>query len=175
MIIKSKTHKSAGAYADVLSYVLRKNAQFKDSFGKSLLIKHNLTGKTIYSFTSQFRENLTFRKYVIKTNINIIHDILSLHPKDSNKNITSDMLQDLTKKYIELKNDKGMYLATAHSDKDHIHVHIVGSPLEVRNGKSIRMSKAEFSKIQQEMQIYQQLQYPSLFHSVVNYGKSKKK
>ena len=58
--------------------------------------------------------------------------------------------------------------------KDHIHMHIVGSPLEVRSGKSIRMSKAEFSKLQQEMQTYQMEKYPELFNSVVDYGSKKK-
>ena len=105
MIIKSKTHRSAGAYAQVLDYVLRESAQFKDQANKSLLIKHNLTGKTIFSFTRQFRENLSHRKIVRSDNINILHDILSISPKDRDK-VTVEMLEDLTRKYIDLKTKK---------------------------------------------------------------------
>jgi type IV secretory pathway VirD2 relaxase len=175
MIIKSKSHRSKAAYFNVLSYVMRKEAQYKDQKDNSLLLKHNLYGKSIEQYTKQFQENLEFREIIRSDNININHIILSLHPKDSSSEVSVEVLKDLTNHYIELKGENGMYLATAHFDAEHLHVHVVESPLEIRTGKSMRMSKAEFSKLQQEMQKYQKEHYPELDNSLVNYGNSKKK
>ena len=174
MIIKSKSHRNAGAYHDVLEYVCRKNAQYKDKDEQSLLLKHNLYGKNIDQWAAQFHRNLSFRQTFRSDNVNIMHTIMSLHPKDSSTDVSVEVLKDLANHYIELKGENGMYLSTAHFDKDHLHLHIVESPLELRTGKSMRMSKKAFSELQQEMQKYQQEKYPELENSVVDYGGKKK-
>ena len=46
-------------------------------------------------------------------------------------------------------------------------MHLVESPLELRTGKSMRMSKKAFSELQQQMQAYQHEKYPELENSIV--------
>ena len=174
MIIKSKSHKNTGAYNFVLEYVTRKDAQYKDKSEQRLLLKHNLYGKNTNQWEAQFQKNLSFRQVVRSDNVNIMHTIMSLHPKDSSTDVSIEVLKDLANHYIQLKGENGMYLMTAHFDKDHLHLHIVESPLEIRTGKSMRMSKKAFSELQQQMQAYQQEKYPELENSIVDYGGKKK-
>ena len=175
MIIKSKTHKSAGAYGAVLEYVLRPEAQYRDVQGRNLLLRHNLTGSSVKTFTSQFLKNLEYRKIKKSNSISILHHIVSFHPDDTTSLTDVSTLKDIGRQYIRSYNPKGQYLIVAHQDKEHIHLHIIASPVEVITGKSLRKTKLEFSDFQKQMQDYQIKHYPKLSRSVVEFGKSKAK
>lgn len=177
MIIKSKTHRNKGAIKSVLEYITRKEAQYKDKEGRQLFIKHNLLGKKddINYFTHQFIDNLEHRINHRKDNINLLHDIISFHP-ESGQFIDVKVLKDIAHKYIQERNPLGIYLITAHGDREHVHLHVASSALEFQSGKSMRMSKDDFSKFQKSIEDYQKKHYPLLDKSIVNYGdKSKKK
>lgn len=175
MIIKSKTHRSRGAYHAVLGYIFREEARYRDSEGRELFVRHNVMGRPeqIDFMVKQFRDNLDLRSRSRSDNIQIVHEILSFHPEDSHE-ISSADLKTMTRAWIEKRGPQGMYVAVAHGDKEHVHVHVVSSPLEFGTGKSMRLSRAQFSTLQQSMQELQQERFPHLSRSVVEYGSKKK-
>lgn len=172
-IIKSTTIKNASkAQRNVLEYILRPEAQYIDKNGKSLYLKHNILGKKddLDFLTQQFLENLEYRKHKRSNNISILHDIISFHPKNR-EDISLEILKVVAKKYIQERNPLGMYVAVSHKDAEHIHLHVVGSALEFKSGNTMRLSKQEYSELQQRMNEFQQQHFPQLSHSVVAYGK----
>lgn len=143
-----------------------------DDKRKSFVISHNLHGKTIDSWVEQYSLNESFRKIKRSDSTILTHEILSWHSKDASE-ITLDKLKAMTHEYIRLRNIKGMFLAVPHFDKEHYHVHICASGLEFRTGKSLRLSRSEFTKLKKDIKLFQQQHFPELSHSVVDHGKLK--
>lgn len=171
MIVKIKSHKSYG-FKKLLNYMLFDKDRLFDDKRKSFVISHNLHGKTIDSWVEQFTLNESFRKIKRSDSTILTHEILSWHTKDA-KDITLDKLKAMTNEYIRLRNSNGMFLAVPHFDKEHYHVHICTSGLEFRTGKSLRLSRSEFTKLKKDIQLFQQQHFPELSHSVVDHGKLK--
>ncbi|HNU34798.1 MAG TPA: relaxase/mobilization nuclease domain-containing protein [Bacteroidia bacterium] len=169
--MKIKTHKSAG-FKKLLNYMLFDKDRLFDDKGKSFVISHNLHGKTIDGWVKQFSLNESFRKIKRSDSTILTHEILSWHTKDA-KDITLDKLKTMTNEYIRLRNFNGMFLAIPHFDKNHYHVHICASGLEFRTGKSLRLSRSEFTKLKKDIQLFQEQRFPELSHSVVDHGKLK--
>src|SRR4029077_20694415 len=105
--------------------------------------------------------------------VKLFHEILSWH-KDDAKHITLAKMEDMVRKYIQLRNPNGIYTAVPHFDKDHCHVHICASGVGYKTGKSLRLSKADLQKLKVETQNYQIQKYPELTHSIVNHTKKEK-
>ncbi|HNU34412.1 MAG TPA: relaxase/mobilization nuclease domain-containing protein [Bacteroidia bacterium] len=169
--MKIKTHKSAG-FKKLLNYMLFDKDRLFDDKGKSFVVSHNLNGKSIDSWVRQFTLNESFRKIKRIDSTILTHEILSWHAKDASE-ITLDKLKAMTHEYIRLRNFNGMFLAIPHFDKEHYHVHICASGLEFRTGKSLRLSRNEFTKLKKDIQLFQQQHFPELSHSVVEHGKLK--
>ena len=70
------------------------------------------------------------------------HEIISFH-KDDAKNITLDKLEDIARQYVRERNEKGMFVAVPHFDKEHYHIHICASGIEYKTGKAMRLSKMD--------------------------------
>lgn len=171
MIVKIKSHKSYG-FKKLLNYMLFDKDRLFDDKRKSFVISHNLHGKTIDSWVEQYSLNESFRKIKRSDSTILTHEILSWHSKDASE-ITLDKLKAMTHEYIRLRNIKVMFLAVPHFDKEHYHVHICASGLEFRTGKSLRLSRSEFTKLKKDIQLFQQQHFPELSHSVVDHGKLK--
>lgn len=169
MIVKVKSHKRA-AFSGVLKYILENKERLRDPKGKSFLLKHNLKGKKIEDWVKQYKANEAFRNIHRKGNVMLTHEILSWH-KDDAENITPEKLEKIAEEYINRRNPNGMYIATAHFDKEHYHIHVCASGLEYRTGKSLRMSRQEFSDLKKGIQEFQQEKFPELSKSVVSHGK----
>ncbi len=144
-----------------------------DKGNRSFLITHNLRGKNIEKWVSQFKENEKFRKRKRKDSVILTHEIISFHKGDS-ENITIEKLGEIAREYIHKRNTKGIYLAVPHFDKKHYHIHICASGVEYRIGKSLRMSKAGFQKLKKDIQNYQVERYPELSKSLVAHDKKRK-
>lgn len=153
--------------------MLDKKERLFDKQGRGFVISHHLRGNTIEQWEKQFQENESYRLRKRKDSIKMYHEILSWH-KDDAKNLTLPMLEDMARQYIKLRNPNGMYIATAHFDKDHYHIHICASGVEFKTGKSLRLSKAALSKLKRGIQNYQVEKFPELTNSIVEHGKNGK-
>lgn len=145
-----------------------------DEQKQSFVIKHNIRGESIEEWVKQYQENETYRKLKRPDSVILSHEILSWH-RDDTKNITIEKLEEMAREYIKLRNPGGMAIAVSHSDKQHLHIHFCFSGLEYHTGKSLRMSKGEFTKLKQDIQNFQRVKFPELSHSIVEHGKSEKK
>lgn len=168
MIIKSKSHRGKNAFRTVISYM------FKEDHHAQFITKKLLRTQDKASWIQQYEDCEGNRQIKRSNGIKLHHEIMSFSPKDTNL-ITDDILKDLAKQYIKLRNPRAISLAVVHREKEHIHLHFCFSTVDYGTVKSNRLSRKEFSEVKQNMQEYQLEKYPELEHSVVNHSKSKKR
>jgi Relaxase/Mobilisation nuclease domain len=173
MIIKSMSRKSNAAqlikYAS--KYVLKENDKHNKQESAVVLVRHNLRSKNVQGYINEFKENEFYRVYKRKDSVVLFHTVLSFSPNDQNY-INNTMLKDMAKKFVELRSPNCLNLAVAHLEREHKHVHVITSGIQV-NGKSARVSKQEFAHILSELENYQQEKYPELIHSKNSHTKTK--
>lgn len=147
---------------------------FKQRVDEKVLpvLKHNLRSNSIKGWAKEFEQNETLRINKRSNAIKLTHNILSFSNKDK-KSITLDLLKDISKKFVELRGQDNLYLATCHTDKDHIHLHIILSGSKYLTGESNRISKAEFQELKLALDQYQKEKYPQLVNSLPEHGKSR--
>ncbi len=176
MIIKSKSYKSEGCYLPVINYVLRE-AEQDDSFVLTRFIKgKNLSPEEI---AKQYRDNEKCRVNPRKNNVKLYMEIISFH-SDNAKDLTNYKLKKIARKYLSLRSNLSVALATAHrKEKDHVHLHILLSGTEYKTGKSVRISRDDFkNKVKISMERFQEKHFPELERSKINHKReidSKKK
>jgi hypothetical protein len=172
MIIKSLSRKSNASQLVkyIFRYILDPKKQGIDK--GSFLIRHNIRGSTIESYVKEFAANNENRLFKRKDQATIQHIILSWSNKDSHL-ISDKMLRELTKKFIELRGVNNLYVGTKHTDRNHLHIHIAMSAVQL-NGRSSRISKVQFEKLKEDMDRYQSLKYPELSNSLPERGKTRK-
>jgi len=129
----------------------------------AVLLKHNLRSSDVNGYIQEFKDNETFRIYKRKDSVILFHTILSFGPADKNQ-VTTSMLRKIAQKFVQLRGEDCLNLAVAHLEKDHKHIHVLTSGVKV-NGKSSRVSKQAFNHILNELEKYQQENYPNLTHS----------
>jgi hypothetical protein len=173
MIIKSMSRKSNAAqlikYAS--RYVLKENDKHNKQESAIVLVRHNLRSKSVQGYISEFKDNESYRVYKRKDSVVLFHTVLSFSPNDQNY-INNTKLKDMAKKFVDLRSPNCLNLAVAHLEREHKHVHVITSGIQV-NGKSARVSKQEFAHILSELENYQQEKYPDLIHSKNSHTKTK--
>lgn len=167
MILKNLTRRSNTA--QLVNYLFK---QEKDNKPKPIL-KHNLRSRTTKGWTKEMVKNFESRINKRKDNIRLHHTIISFSNKDK-KQINTELLKDITKKYIELRGKDNIYLASSHNDKEHIHLHIVMPSTKLITGESNRISRQEFKDLKIALDEYQKEKYPELINSLPFHGKSEK-
>lgn len=175
MIIKSLSRKSntGQLIKYVLRYTLKENEPQKVKENATIVLRHNLRSRSIKNYIQEFKENESYRIYKRKDSVTLFHSILSFSPCDKEK-ITNTHLKNISKKFVELRGINNLYLAVAHKEKAHIHLHIVMSGVQV-NGYSSRVSKQQFKHIKLELEKYQQQKFPELNHSAIDHDKKRQK
>lgn len=141
--------------------------------GEAVIIKHNLKGNTEKEFIKQFKENEKNRMNTRTNQKFAEHAIMSFSNQDL-ANIDDRMLQDLANQFLELRCRGNLAIAAIHKNTESSHIHFIVSGTQL-NGRSSRVSKAEFQNIKEQLQEYQKERYPQLNKSVVEHGKSKVK
>ncbi len=173
MIIKSKSYKHNKAFKTVVDYVLRE-AEQDNGFVLTRFIKgKNLSNDEI---SKQFLANEQYRVNPRKNNVKLFMEILSFHSENA-KDLTNTKLKKIARKYMSLRSNLSVALATAHrKEKDHVHLHILLSGVEYRTGKSIRISRDDFkNKVKIQMEQFQEKHFPELSKSAIDHNPSKKK
>lgn len=174
MLIKSLSRKSNSS--QLIQYVLRyslKEGHAKDKDDATLILRHNLRSHSIKNYIKEFKVNESFRLYKRKDSVTLFHNIISFSPRDKEL-ITDSILKNISKKFVELRGTNSLYLAVAHKEKAHTHLHVIVSGVQL-NGYSSRVSKQQFKHIKIELDKYQQEKYPELVHSLIPHEKVSQK
>jgi len=140
--------------------------------GPGALIKQNIRSRSIKGYIKEFEENEKLRINARKDAVQAHHTIISFSAKDS-PHLTDAVMTDFAKHYISLRGAENLYVGDVHTDKDHLHLHLVMSGTQLGTGLSNRISRAEFQQIKVAMQQYQRDKYPQLVHSLPEHGKAK--
>lgn len=152
----------------VIRYILQEQKE------QGVVIKHNIRGYHFTDWIRQFEDNEnTYRSRRRKNSTILTHEIMSFAKEDA-EHISYTVLEDLARKYIELRGVNGIYIALPHFDTQHYHIHFCVSGIEYRSRKTMRMSKKRFTETKMRIQEYQMEHYPELTKSVVWHGRGDK-
>ena len=166
MYIKTLRWKVKG-FGHLLDYVDRDTREDENEkrVRPSFRILHNLRPSNLSGVAEQFRANDEFRR-IRKNGVTVYHEVLSIHPLDRHP-ATPEILEDLARKYIELRCPDALVFAAPHFDTDHAHVQLCISGTEFRSPKTLRMNNQAFRNIRNEFEAYQREHYSlELPHSV---------
>ena len=167
-VVKILTRHSP-SYKSLIKYILN-----EDKTDKKTIFTHNLRAKDIDGYTKEFMENESFRQRYRSDQVYLSHEIISFHKDENSENITTEMLKDMVKQYIQLRGNEGMYLGAVHHDTEHIHIHLAVSALAYRTGKSFHVAKPELHQLKTEFQKFHKEKYPEISKSFPEHGKGQK-
>jgi hypothetical protein len=111
----------------------------------------------------EFIQNNHYRSKGAKNRM--YHHILSFSSKDKAV-ITPELLHTIALHYItEAQLENHLVYGRVHSDKDHIHWHLMSSQNCFHSKKGFRLSKSELKALQVEMEEHTKEHYPQIKHS----------
>ncbi len=189
MIIKSKSIKSIKNLSNVLRYILVGH----DITDKGFVMNRFISGDRHYhkeliaskgdveleASVLEARITNMSKQYILNNDKRLVphiranvayHEIISFHASDS-KNLSKKDLLKLARVYAKERSPNSLTVASMHRNKEHLHIHIVTSAVEL-DGKVKRLSKAQFREVKQTLESYQD-KHLKLEHSKVNHSKKK--
>ena len=124
MIVKTLRWKTRG-FNRLVEYIGKEERGEDETFRllHNLRPSHDLTG-----IARQFWANDAFRKERVN-GVVIYHEILAF---ETGHDVPLDVLEDLTREYLELRAPNALAYAEPHFDKDHLHIHVAISGTEFR-------------------------------------------
>lgn len=163
MIIKSMSRKTA-SFGQLLQYI---NAP--ELKGDSLA--HNLISdpEDTSSVLGEFLGNARLLKQRKRGNA-LFHEVLSFAPDDASA-LNATVIEDLTRRYLDLRAPRALAYARAHFDVPCPHVHIVISSNDVSSSRRNRLSRSRFAQVKRELERYQLEKCPQLRHSLAHQEK----
>lgn len=168
MFVKILSRKNP-SFKQLAEYILKDRTLSKST--KDIL-KHNLKGTSIEAIVKEFERNETFRTFTRKDQVALFHEIISLSSNEEHY-IPDEVMLDLTRKYLDLRGAKGMYLAALHRDTEHLHAHVMTSALEYATGKAHRISRSALQDIKILLQDYHLQKYPEITESFCNHSEGR--
>lgn len=157
------------SYGSLISYIT-KEGKGKDN-GPVHVFTHNFRGANAKEWIQEFKTNESFRRHPRADQVFLRHSIISLSPDEDPQHATREVMEDLARKYIQLRGEEGMYIVGIHEEKSHLHAHIAESGLKLYTGIAHRMTKDDMHRIKVELQEYQKDKYPELSFSIADHGK----
>jgi Relaxase/Mobilisation nuclease domain len=167
MIIKTMGRK--GNIERTINYLFKDEAKLKKDGSKPIVIRKNLRSRILENVIKEFKVNEEMRVQKRSDRIKLYHTVISFHAKDS-KYLNEKALKDFTREYMKERGNN-IYIATAHFDKGHQHIHIAESGSGYMTGKANSMPKAEYRELKMNMQAFQQTKYPELANSLPKHGR----
>ncbi len=130
-------------------------------------IRYNTNGETMRAIAEDFQRNNTLIPKRKNRN-GIGHYIISFHPQEKRR-LNSEKLFTIAQKFCEeIEADKKIVFARPHFDRANYHVHFMVSASKFGSGKSSRISKPRLRAIKQEMDRFQQQNFPELKQSLLH-------
>lgn len=171
MIVKSRGQKGSNSAARLLEYVTRPDAIVLDKHQRPLFIKHHIFGESIKDFERAFLENVAGRRHARKDMNYLFHEFIAFHPNDT-KYLNNDVMEDLIRKYLELRCENGIALAVIHGNSQSRHSHLlIGPNLMDGSGRSLRITQEKFQSVKEELQAYALQKYPPMISSIIDFEK----
>ena len=93
------------------------------------------------------------------------HIILSTSPLDR-QHMTSEKMDDIVRKYIEMAFPEAIVFGTQHREQKHHHTHLLVSGNDLASSKTTRQSKANLKEVHLGLQRYIHEKYPELSHGI---------
>ena len=162
MIIITNTYRRK-KFKELINYIMNDKGRIDES--NTFTITHNLRSTDSNEIIKEFQKNDEYRKKR-KNGVVLYSEILSFSPKDSRGNLNLDVLEDITRKFIELRGEKALCLAKPHIENENIHIHFCFSGTEYKSSKTLRIDNKQFREIRIEMEKYQLEKYPELTNSI---------
>lgn len=160
MIVKSASRKD-NSFDQLIDYLF-KEEQDGHVHEHGFTFLHNIYGNDLGAeeIARKFKENDQYRKKR-SNGVSAYHEILSFSPEDQ-ESLTRDVMEDITREYIQRRAPDALVVAKSEFEKDHIHIHIAISGNNFGEKQVTRMSKAEFKQLKEDMEQYQEKHYPFL-------------
>ena len=158
----------------LLTYLFKDEKKLEDRDHKPIVIRKNVRSRTLDKNIKEFEKNEALRIHKRVDGIKAYHTVISFNANDR-EHINEAVLKDIAKHYMNLRGKDAMYIATAHYDQKHIHIHIAESGTKFMTGKANRQSKQQFRELKVAIQTYQKEKYPQLKNSLPNHGKQSTK
>lgn len=176
MVIKTLSKKAEKiSFKSIIDYIDRqdKRTAAAQLFDPNFRIVFNLQGVEKNEVISEFQENFEKYKPNRKNGVGVYHEILSFKKEDS-LNLSQEVIEDLAYTYLEKRTPKGMCYGAVHTDRDHIHLHLVISANELKSKKANRLTQDEFLEVRRYIEEYQKEKYPKILSIVYDDLKLKK-
>jgi hypothetical protein len=92
----------------------------------------------------------------------LYHEIISLPHNELSDEKIKDILHNLASEYLSKRANNHLAFGVLHNDTKHPHIHLVFSSNEINGNKRVRLTKDEFSQIQQYMEEYKNTHFKEL-------------
>jgi len=170
MIIKSMSRKSK-SFSQLYDYLTRDKSSF--TFSRNTYSNP----KNRKEFINEFYENSKHIKNA-RGKVILYHEVLSLEANDLSLKRQKEILLDMSEKYLYQRAEDHLAFGVIHEEKNNMHLHLMISANEIEGDRRIRLSKQEFSAIQQRLenyknQKYKELKQSSLYKNKKDFSKSK--
>lgn len=112
-------------------------------------------------FVNEFYENSRHLREA-RGKVFMYHEVLSLEQNELSLERQKEILLDMAEKYLMQRAEHHLSFGVVHEDKNHLHLHLMISANEIEGEKRVRLSKQEFSQIQQRLENYKNQKYKEL-------------
>ena len=148
--------RKAPTFEQLINYINKEQSKNKS-------IIHNFYSQELGEIKKEFMKNADHIKNSRGKNY-LYHEIISLSPNQEQIKIKEleTILIDLGQKYIETRAKNNLVYGKIHQEKDHLHLHLCISANEINSNRRLRLSKADFLKIQKELERYKEQKYKNL-------------
>jgi len=164
MIIKSMSRKSK-SFSQLYDYLTRDTSSF--TFSRNTYANSNNKKEFVHEFYTNARHIRDSRGKVY-----MYHEVLSLEENSLSQERQKEILLDMADKYLYQRAEDHLAFGVIHEEKKTMHLHLMISANEIEGDRRVRLSKQEFSAIQQRMENYKNQKYKELSQSFM-YHKQK--
>ncbi len=160
MIIKAISHKGANLnYRSFIEYLFNQNKQGHSKDQWRIVQNIDCVSSDKDRLEEAFVNNAKLKPRR-KGSVALFHILISASPDSG---ATPEIMYDLTNYYLQIGNkNNGLVVAALHTDKQHLHVHIMQSGNAFGSGKSTSISRKEFYQIREDFERYQIEKYPHI-------------
>ncbi len=167
MILKSLGHKTR-SLSKLVAYVARgagKDGAGKDRAGEPRSFSRNLMAdpNDVAAVEQAFEANARFLRPRRGGNW-CYHEIIALPKavKEKDKAEVEAMLFELAARYVEARAPRQLVWGRVHWETDHPHLHLVISANEVRSPRRVRVTRARFTALVEELEAFKCSRWPEL-------------
>jgi len=146
------------SFSQLYDYLTRDKSSF--TFSKNTYAN----SKDKKEFVHEFYENSRHLREA-RGKVYMYHEVLSLEANELSLEKQKEILLDMAEKYLYQRAQDHLAFGVIHEDKNNMHLHLMISANEIEGDKRVRLSKREFSQIQQRLENYKNQKYQELKQS----------